>query len=258
MTRASAESHANAADSLTLCACHIPKTGGTSVGNWLRMINVPRHVRLVREPMRLPIPIEHYPVIRDLYFYARSIDSHCLRAVPQSVWPGSRFLIVLREPVEWLISYYYFRRLGKELELERWAPHAKETWMTHNFPPLDDVVGHLANYFTRFLAWESLLDPMSSEAPSHAHRELERYSYVATMEDLDHLPSLLATEFPELALRPMHLDNVNPVRDRGEAWSERVSATTLARIRDATRHDIELYEAALRRPTLRRPTMSEL
>lgn len=249
MTDTSPDSDASS-DSLVLCACHIPKTGGSSLGRWLRTTNAPRHVRLVREPMRLPIPIEQYPMIRDLYFYARSMDSHCLRAVPSSIWPRSRFLIVLREPVEWLISYYYFRRLGKEQELEKWAPHTKESWMRHNFPPLDDVVGHLANYMTRFLAWHSLHDPMSPDAPSRARGELGRYRYVATMEHLDDLPARLAAEFPELTARPMPLDNVNPLRSRGEAWSERVSATTLTRIRDASRHDIELYEAALRLPTM--------
>jgi hypothetical protein len=230
---------------LQLCIVHIPKCGGTTIGRWVAAVLKRRYVRLVREPETQPLPIEKYWLVRDRYFYARSLDSHSLRAVSQELWPRARFAIVLREPVEWILSYYYFRRYLVEQRLVDLSLEERRRWMDANFPSVADMLPQLANYVTRFLAWSDLTSPMDDDAPRRARDELLRYHHVLTMDRLADAPRVLVTTLPELSGTALPYENVNPNRKSDERWADRESAGTIAKIRAAVRCDLELYDLAV-------------
>ena len=57
-----------------LISCHVAKTGGTSFRHMLEAAHGDRLVFIARMPGVKPIRRELYPLLRQTYWYARSID----------------------------------------------------------------------------------------------------------------------------------------------------------------------------------------
>ena len=228
-----------------IISCHIGKTGGTSLRRLLRDLHGDRLVFITKPPGSGPIPLECYPLLRHHYFYALSIDSHDLRYVPpETFWPGARFAVILREPLETFLSGYFFVRhhVGQRVSVDN--AEERETWLRQHFPKIEELGLIFSNNMTRFLSWRDFFTPVPDEALETAKRELVKYDYIGLNERMDELPQFLARDFPEFAGRTIPKENVTPKSGGDATWAERVDRKTLEFARQAVRLDLELYDFA--------------
>lgn len=229
-----------------LVSCHIAKTGGTSFRHMLASAHGNRLVFIARMPGAQPIRRELYPLLRWTYWYARSIDSHDLRYVPpEQFWPGTRFSVILRDPVERFLSSYFFLRYHTGQALRAPEQIQTEAWLEHNFPPLEVYLEDEAEYQTKFIGCASFLRPATEEIFADACRNLEKYDYIGFCECTDKFPAIIAADFPELRQSAMPTENVTPKRGNG-LWRNRVEPKLLDRVRARFDFDFKLYEAAIK------------
>jgi hypothetical protein len=162
-------------------------------------------------------------------------------------WPEARFLILLRQPVERAFSFYHFTRHYTKEWLETPDEAEREAWAQQNFPGVVEWSLCFSNYMTRFLSWRPFRGELDDQALSDAREALSKYDYVGVCEQMDTIPAMLASEFPELAPLSVPVVNQTPTRSPQERWVDRHSAQEVAAVQDANRMDLELYEQALAR-----------
>lgn len=227
-----------------LISCHVPKTGGTSFRALLERCYGDRVVFLAGMESAEPIRSGAYPLLRQQHWYARVLDSHDLRCVSADEWwPGARFAIILRDPVERFLSYYFFRRHHCGQALRRGDPVETEQWLERHFPPMESLLEPFADYQTRFVAAGSFFVPPDEAMLERAMVELERYDYIGFSEITDRFPAVLASDFPELSNGAMPRENQTP--GAGAAWSTRVDPSLLDLVRAHHERDARLYDAAI-------------
>jgi sulfotransferase famil protein len=228
-----------------LISCHIGKTGGTSFRAMLQAAHGDRLVFITRMPAALPIRRELYPLLRRMYWYARSFDSHDLRYVPPNeFWAGARFAVILRDPAERFLSEYFFLQYHTGQALGPMDESHREAWLKGNFPSLEVFLEDGTELQTKFIAGASFIAPATREIFADAVRELEHYDYIGLTECADKLPAVIAADFPELRQAGMPVENVTPNRG-GTLWRDRIEPKLLEKVRARHTFDFKLYEAAV-------------
>jgi len=225
-----------------LIHCHIPKTGGTSL---ITMADRMLGPRVVKFDFYLGvIEQDAYPLIRTAYFYAKFITSQNARYVDiETVWPGVKFLVILRDPIERFLSAYHFHHhiTGSVSENDDIVPEEK---METGAPDIYERIPRLANAQTRFLANHSQYHSIDEERLSFAKEQLVKYHYLALTERSMDIPKMLSSEFPDLGRMESLAVNTTPGRQKHETWVDRTDPKIVSRIRDANTLDLKLYEFA--------------
>jgi len=215
-------------DQKPLAILHVPKTGGTSLNMWLE-----RHVTLAayRGPHE-----QLYPA-----GLRRALDRP--RAEQPDVFFGHnipyvrdadvRYVIVLRDPADWLVSCYH----NDAMRRPRPMP-AFDWWYEHTGPntvlPMAEKNHRLNCYLTR---WFGAI-PMEDKKPI-----LERFWLVTVTDRLDEHAPLIADYFG--IENDMHRVRVSGTTD--EYWKQPIPKTyTLTdamrqRIYEENHRDYELY-----------------
>ena len=164
------EHTSTASTASVLIHCHIPKTGGTSLTTMADEILGPRMVKF--DFYLGVIERDAYPLIRSAYFYARYITSQNARFEDiETIWPGARFLAILRDPVERFLSAYHFHHhiTGNAAENSDLVPEVKlETGSSDIY----ERIPRLANAQTRFLSSHSQYQTIDEERLNFAKEQL--------------------------------------------------------------------------------------
>jgi len=230
------------ATSSVLIHCHIPKTGGTSFISMAerklgsRMINFDFYLGVIER--------DAYPLIRSAYFYARCISSQNARQVDiQEIWPGARFFVILRDPIERFLSAYHFHYYitGKTAENIDIVPEQK---LEAESMDVYEQIPRLANVQTRFLSNNSPFHSIDEDRLNFAKQQLVKYHYVALNEQFSDIPKMLSIDFPELGKMENLSMNTTPGRKVQEKWADRANSKIVSKIRAANTFDLKLYEFA--------------
>jgi len=225
-----------------LIHCHIPKTGGTS---FISMVGRKLGARMIDFNFYLGvIERDAYPLIRSAYFYARCISSQNARLVDiQEIWPGARFFIILRDPIERFLSAYHFHYhiTGKVAENIDIIPESK---LEANSMDVYEQIPRLANVQTRFLSSNSPFHSIDEDRLDFAKQQLVKYHYVALTERFFDIPKMLTNEFPDLGEMKNLSMNTTPGRKVQEKWADRADPKIVSKIRAANTLDLKLYEFA--------------
>lgn len=223
-----------------LISCHLARTGGTSLRQMLIPVHRERQVFLSRLTGLLPVPRKDFALMRQRYFFARSIDGQDLRYVdPESFWPSAKFITVVREPVSLLTSYYSYLRwtTGQQTGLPE-----PDVWLDQNFPGFVDFARVLQNYMTRYYAWGTFDDTADDDTLATAKAEIKKYHYLAMTDHLAEVPSMLGHDFPELTGQEMPRVNVNTAKFIGADLKAHLSPADVDRVRGYLSLDLRFYD----------------
>jgi Sulfotransferase family len=236
---------------------HIPKTGGETMKAILRRclpdqhfdsdVDFPDTALWVRSTARIAdkfhkLPIERRHAIRCM------VGEHIAMDVAGIFDSPSKFFTVLRDPVDRVISSFYFGRIETQLPSHRFI---KDMTLEEY---LDSGMGlDHDNHQVRMLsgcpeldsAWGPDGRPVSFRPVRRRHLEMakrnieERFLVAAPLEKFTHLVWFLKRLYgwpTHLAVFRRH--NETPVRPPAHAVSE----STRSRLETLNRYDIELYE----------------
>lgn len=237
---------------------HIPKTAGTSMRAWMAEQYHARDVMPLRWPIgpdtpptdpptELPRPLPEYASIERFGLIAEHLGAD----VWQTVRSTHLGLVILREPRDRLLSYYWNIRTKDESLLAGAPPVWKELWarartmeiaeFLHAPPP--SVEKRFINAQVRQMA--SGLADLSPESLDldRALGTMEQMGVVGTTELLASTVRVLCEKarWPE----PRSLPRFAPTEGRQQL--EDLSPGDLDALDRATRLDQELYRAAMRR-----------
>ena len=216
---------------------HIPKTGGTAMDTLLQASHGIRHVQLYYQPPFPFLPASEYRKLRSYYGEAESLSSHNVRRLdPEEFWPGAKFMVVLRDPVERFCSAFF--------HLQRIAPHQKYG----RVPPssIEDYIFHQheeQNVMVRFLCG---LIPGDTLEPSHldeAVAELHKYDIFGLTEDMPETIRRVRSLVPTV-VETMSRENINPNREADATYRSKLPEAIIRLIEQHNALDIALYDYA--------------
>lgn len=236
----------------TLCFLHVAKTGGTTVRESLKDAYSTDERCFIYEPERLrgAVSREQFAELPpDMRQRLRVVAGHYPYGIHQDIGRACRYLTVLREPVDRVVSLYYHyqqmylsrrERLDPRRQLQRMQarrnPTSLEEWVFRQ--------NHLAadNGMTRNLAARRRVrfgqcpDDLLDEAIEHVD---SHFAAMLVTERLDEsLPLLQA--IAGRTLKPLSHANENKER----VPLAEIDPNLLERIRDLNRLDVRLYDIA--------------
>jgi hypothetical protein len=221
---------------------HLPKCAGTSVSLYLARQYWPHHAFATEggAPMESVSQFARMPERQRFQF--RLISGHCAHHLRAVVHPDTVKVTILRDPIERLISHYFYVKRSPAHYLH----HAvMESGMSLSDYVTSDLSDELRNYFvSQFsgLSWREA-EQHPSEAVQRAHAVLrDEYAVVGTVSELgsamERIRRLadISEPFPGVA------HNETPERPS----TSQVEPAALAAIQERNALDIELYERVRR------------
>jgi hypothetical protein len=212
---------------------HIQKTAGKTLRHILRR-QYAGAGRSVHVPNFFAKPDLHWSAVDELVDRRppglEAAHGHMLFAPDR--WPrGSRFVTILRDPVERTISHYYWlnERRG-----------ARSGWRS-----IDDALGHGAirdNLQVRVLSGADPAGPVTSTMAEEAIAALDRFSAVGLTSRFDESLVLFGREF---GWRTAAYERVNTTSSR--VPREALRESSVKRIQEHNRYDQQLYAEAAER-----------
>jgi hypothetical protein len=218
-----------------LCFLHIPKAAGTSIIALMRQALGSDQVLHAESRALLWAPMEY------LLCHYRAIAGHFLmRTVPDSLFERTFVFTILREPVDRLLSLYYYWRsvesdyggevgLTRQLDLPALLDRCESSrlWVWSNW---------------QTYMWSGLThrDFAPERALSLAKRNLEKLAFIGFYEELETSIRDLREACGWNAAQTLPVLNVTPGRKR----FDEIDADTRSRLVELNRLDSELYAHA--------------
>lgn len=221
---------------------HVPKTGGTTMARKLRAMNGRHHLDLYYPPPMSFLDRRHYPDLR-LHWGAlvKTISSHNLPYhPPEEFWPGARFIVILRDPLEKMVSAFH--------HVTRGAPHM--TFMKDvpaEWRDLESFITcHEGRLFkmTRYLA-ACEPQPNPSKYLDIALDNLKKYHGIGLTERYQDTLKLFSRIIPGLTVDDVR-HNQNEDKPERENYRSALSDRMIRLVESACEEDYVLYREAQR------------
>ncbi len=215
------------------CFVHIPKCGGSAVISALKSAlpgeffhaNVGCHQRAP-----LPLLLERYPVIAGHFTFAQ---------IPEAVLNDTFVFGFLREPVDRVLSlYYFYRAQNARAGLDGRVSLAQTFDLPSLVARLPDRVGPWSNWQTFVLSGAKDCERPATELLPDALRNLERMSLVGIQDDLDEGINRLGR------LRGWPLGGITRVNVTERPPLHVIDRSLVQRLRELNSCDAELFARA--------------
>ncbi len=225
---------------------HVPKTAGSTL-KWIIERQYPTGYTVTIESEDLLSQYRAFLALpEEARCRLRCVQGHVPFGVHRWLPQGARYITMLRDPVEWTLSFHaYIRRMqffddhpdltafrgARGLDLDDFVGFLTDSNMadmqTRMISGQTDVLSHLPPYL-----------PLTDDALQCARRNLrESFDCIGLVERFDE--SLLLMK-RKLGWRNVHYRRLNVSEGRSRAGE--LSPGTLQRIRECNRRDVELYE----------------
>lgn len=220
---------------------HVPKCGGTSLSHYFRIRYLASHFRLREETSTLVVPHDDDDVDDWMRFKQRLFLYHALggtafvqghvtysRAAFETLHEKAAFITLLREPVDRVISHYYFDRRLSQMSFGAF---------------LDSPRGQVeCSVYSRFFGEL----PFSAGPPTEAHRDaaiaaLGRFRVVGILERPDALQTQLKQQLGVMVRIPHR--NAGGARKQADPKAAEIEAH-YPRLLEMCRLDSQIYTAA--------------
>ena len=224
---------------------HIPKTGGTTILDILRKqvyFNQFKRIHSIYSPhpkkflRNIPRILDE---IKSLSILPKVIGGHFGYGVHQALDTLPRYFTVLRNPIERVVSEYYFTKQRKE--------HYHHELIVEQQISLQDYIQHSETYYlnnlqTRLISGESYSsgDQITEEIFRKAIENLYDFEVIGITEQMLETISLFYLAFGWQKLPYYLTSNINVHRPP----TEKISQKTISFIEDRENYDIRLYDKA--------------
>lgn len=224
----------------TVIFLHIPKTAGSTLHAICRALYPPDHLLHLKGDPHIDSAVAYFKQLdsetkQKIWLLTGHIDYGLHNWLPR---PATYFTI-LRDPVERVLSYYYF--ILRTPEHPRYEEMTKEKTSITDFAK--NILGH--NNQTRFLAGTWLKDePCTEHTYSQAKQNiLQDFALVGLSEQFDTTLLLLKHKLNWPRLPYYYARNVTKNRPARQQLDDQ----TLAAIQETQAYDLRLYDFAQRR-----------
>jgi hypothetical protein len=230
-------------DQFTLVFLHLPKTAGLSLRETLLAETAQR------PRFRIIHPIDDLAALARLPVEQRSglalIEGHLYYGVHECIGRECRYMTMLRDPVERVLSWYSFVREYVPHHLhERLAGSAGGAGMSLADCLRDGVSVELDNHMVRMLAGQKYVNvpfgQVTGAMLAEAREHLAGFAAVGIRERFDDSLRLFASVFGWRQPRPHHINITGSRLHRDQLEPE-----TLAAVRAQNELDAELYRYAV-------------
>jgi hypothetical protein len=219
--------------------CHIPKTGGTSLHQFIASAY---GTELVSEH----IDSENYSTAISASARYGAIIGHFWFRPGEILDPSRLNITVLRDPIDRILSHFYFsRRLDTTIH-----PSAPERFMdfpTYAVSELSSVLSVTSNFQTRLLAPlglpQTAINPSDNDLLLAAQRSIDSFDFVGIFPELEDAATCIAGLARISTGNEIPRENVTRVRPR----IAEISDVVRKRLERLNELDSELYSYAARR-----------
>jgi hypothetical protein len=229
---------------LRLICCLVTKSGSTSTRTLMENVHGTNRAFYSRLDGSEIMPAHYYPLLFKANQHARSFDSHYFRyAPPEIVGEQARFLTVVRNPVDHVLSCHRFARHIFRSGNPDIPDDKLEDWFTANNMSLSHNAKAHGNKFVRFY---SSTDPVKGrpydELLEIAIREIEKYDYVFFANNMDAMPSALGVEFEEFANAKVPHVNPTPGNQKKSSPKAQLNDEELSIIHENAKFDLIFFD----------------
>lgn len=229
---------------LRLICCLVPKSGSSSTRTLMENVHGPNRAFYSRLDGSEVMPAHYYPLLFKANQHARSFDSHYFRyAPPDIIGDNARFLTVVRNPVDHLLSCHHFARHVFRAGNPNIPEEDLERWFAKNRLTLTHFANAHGNAFIRFY---SITNPVKDRSDDRlldiSMREIEKYDYVFLANNLDSMPHALSAEFEEFSGAKMPHVNRTPKNDKKSSSMTQLSDEELDIIHTHAKYDLMFFD----------------